>query len=44
MMMPSDGVVMIDDVAYARVFPREPLPPEEDAMTIELDEGSQSVE
>ena len=44
MVIPSDGVVMIDDVAYARVFPRAPLPPEEDAMTIELDEGSQSVE
>lgn len=44
MTVPSDGVVMIDDVAYARVFPREPLPPEEDVMTIDLDAGSQSVE
>ncbi len=44
MVVPSDGVVMIDDVAYARIFPREPLPPEEDALTIEFDEGSQTVE
>ena len=44
MTVPSDGVVMIDDVAYTRLFQREPLPPEEDIMMIELDEGSQSVE
>lgn len=44
MVIPSDGVVMIDEVAYTRVFPREPLPPEEDAMTIELDEGVQAAE
>ena len=31
MTIPSEGVVMIDDVTYQRVFAREPLPPEEDA-------------
>ncbi len=32
MMIPSEGVVMIDDVAFQRVFAREPLPPEEDIV------------
>lgn len=32
MTIPSEGVVMIDDVAFQRVFAREPLPPEEEVV------------
>ena len=37
MMIPSEGVVIIDDVAFRRVFAREPLPPEEDIVLPEVE-------
>ncbi len=32
MLIPSDGIVMLGNVAYQRVFQREPLPPEEEIV------------
>ena len=44
MTIPSEGVVMIDDVTFQRVFAREPLPPEEDAASLGLEEAIKAAE
>jgi hypothetical protein len=44
MTIPAEGVVMIDDVAFQRVFAREPLPPEEDAASLGLEDAIKAAE
>lgn len=44
MLIPSEGIVMLGNVAYQRIFQREPLPPEEDALVLEAEEGLPATE